>query len=73
MSNQRPTKTHRAAMPGEGNITVARLLEFSRESQRLLKEAGEEDAAFYFEQLAEHLQRHPEKGLNESVGRILGL
>lgn len=71
--NQRPAKTHRAAMPGEGNITIARLLEFSREAQRLLEQAEEDDAAFYFEQIAEHLQRNPEKGLNESVGRILGL
>lgn len=73
MTNQRPARTHRAAMPGEGNITVSRLLEFSREAARLLEEGGSEDGAFYFEQLAEHLQRHPEKGLNESVGRILGL
>jgi hypothetical protein len=48
-------------------------MEFSRESARLLADAGETDAAFYFEQLAEHLQNSPEKGLNESVSRILGL
>lgn len=71
--HQRPGKTHRAAMPGEGNITIARLLEFSQEAARLLESADETDAAFYFEQLAEHLKRKPEKGLNESVGRILGL
>lgn len=70
---QRPAKTHRAAMPGEGNITVGRLMEFAREATRLLEEAEQDDAAFYFEQLAEHLQRHPEKGLNEKVSRILGV
>lgn len=73
MSNQRPAKTHRAAMPGEGNITLTRMVEFADEAARLLEENSESDAAFYFEQLAEHLRRHPEKGLNESVARILGL
>jgi hypothetical protein len=73
MTNQRPAKAHRAAMPGEGQITPARLREFADEATRLLTESGEEDAAFYFEQLAEFIRRHPEKGLNESVGRILGL
>lgn len=71
--NQRPTKTHRAAMPGEGNINPARLVAFADEAARLLEAQEETDAAFYFEQLAEHLRRNPEKGLNESVGRILGL
>lgn len=73
MSNQRTAKTHRAAMPGEGNITLGRLKEFASEAARLLEEAEQDDAAFYFEQLAEHIQRHPEKGLNESVSRILGI
>lgn len=71
--NQRPAKTHRAAMPGEGTINVSRLKEFATEAARLLEEENESDAAFYFEQLAEHLQRHPEKGLDERVSRILGL
>ena len=71
--NQRPAKTHRAAMPGEGNINPARLVAFADEAARLLEAQDENDAAFYFEQLAEHLRRNPEKDLNESVGRILGL
>jgi hypothetical protein len=57
----------------EGTVNIARLLEFSKEAHRLLEEAGEDDAAFYFEQLSDHLRRNPEKGLNESVSRILGL
>jgi hypothetical protein len=73
MTNQRPAKMVRAAAPGSGNISPRQLMEFSRESARLLTDAGEASAAFYFEQLAEHLQNSPEKGLNESVSRILGL
>lgn len=70
---QRPAKKYRASIPGEGNITVARLMEFSRNAQDLLIEHGETEAAHYFEQLADHLQRYPEKGLNEKVSRILGV
>lgn len=73
MSNQRPGKTYRAAMPGEGQISPARLREFADEAARLLNDADQADAAFYFEQLAEFIRKYPEKGLNESVGRILGL
>jgi hypothetical protein len=73
MSNQRPAKTHRAAMPNEGGLNITRLKEFAREAERLLEDQGETDAAFYFGQLAEYIQRHPEKGLSESVSRILGL
>ena len=32
-----------------------------------------EDAAFYFEQIAEHLRKNPHKGFKEDAGRILGL
>lgn len=71
--NQRPAKTHRAAMPGQSNINIMQLTNFADEAARLLNIQKEEDAAFYFEQLAEHLRRNPEKGLNENVSRILGL
>lgn len=54
-------------------MNITRLREFAVEAERLLEEKGEEDAAFYFGQLAEYIQRHPEKGLSESVSRILGL
>ncbi len=73
MSNQRPAKTYRAAAPNEGGLNITRLKEFAAEAERLLEEKGEEDAAFYFGQLAEYIQRHPEKGLSESVARILGI
>lgn len=73
MSNQRPAKMHRAAMPAEGNINITRLRDFAAEAARLLEAQGEEDAAFYFEQLYEYVKKNPEKGLSESVSRILGL
>ena len=63
----------RAKMPMRSGIGIYELLNFCDRASLDLKEVGEEDAAFYFEQLAEHLRRNPEKGLNESVGRILGL
>jgi hypothetical protein len=38
-----------------------------------LRDEGEDDAAFYFEQVADHLRKNPHKGLQEEVSRILGL
>ncbi len=73
MSNQRPAKMHRAAMPVDGNLSITRLKEFAQEAERLLEDEGQDDAAFYFGQLAEYIVRHPEKGLSESVGRVLGI
>ena len=70
---QRKAKTYRAAMPGEGNITLSKLKDFALEAQKLLEDAGEEDAAFYFDQLADHLIKNPEKGLDEKASRILGV
>lgn len=70
---QRPGKSHKAALGADGVITVSRVIEFANEANRLLADANETDAAFYFEQLADFLKRHPEKGLSESVSRILGL
>jgi hypothetical protein len=74
MTNQRAPKLQRAAVaPGNGNISIRQLIDFSQSAAASLAAEGQEDAAFYFEQLAEHLQSNPEKGLNESVSRILGL
>ena len=69
--NQRPAKTFSA--PSDGRISLSQLKAFSLEAKRLLEEQDEYEAAFYFEQIADHITRSPEKGLNESVGRILGL
>ena len=38
-----------------------------------LEKNGEEDASFYFSQIAEFIKRNPHKGINEDAGRILGV
>jgi hypothetical protein len=74
MSNQRPAKLQRAAMPmNEGNVPLKLIIEFAESAERELENAGEEDAAYYFGQLAEHLRTKPHVGLNEKTHRILGL
>lgn len=74
MSNQRPAKMHRAAMPmNEGNVPLQLLIEFAQTAERELEQAGEESAAYYFGQLADHLRSKPHVGLNEKTHRILGL
>lgn len=72
MSNQRSGKTHRAAL-GDG-LQDMKIRNFFRDAQELLEEAGEEDAAFYFEQVVEHINSG--KGLpttRKEVSRILGV
>jgi hypothetical protein len=71
MTNQRPARVSKPI--GNPTVTLSQLLAFSKEAARLLQNQGDDDAAFYFEQLAEHIQSNPEKGLSESVSRILGL
>jgi len=44
---------------------------YARELQNALK--NEDDAAFYFEQVADFVRKNPHKGLQEDVGRVLGL
>jgi hypothetical protein len=72
MSNQRPAKMNRPAMMQDG-ISITAIKSFAVEAERLLESDGQADAAFYFGQLAEYITRYPEKGLSESVSRILGI
>lgn len=74
MSNQRPAKTYRAAASmNEGNVSLQALKEFAQRAEKELETAGEEDAAYYFGQLAEFIASSPEKFTTTSVSRILGL
>ena len=73
MSNQRAGKMHRAGANDSNREMILR--NFFRTSKQLLTEAGNEDAAFYFEQVEEHIQNggsiyidHP-----QSIGKILGV
>ena len=73
MSNQRAGKTHRAA-PGD-SLNDMKLRNFFRTSRKLLLANGNEDAAFYFEQVEEHIQSGGSILTDDytTVGRILGV
>lgn len=70
---QRPAKTYRAAAGTDGRISLFEVMEFMETAQHVLENAGESDAAFYFEQVHEHLKRNPQTGFKEKVTRILGV
>tara|TARA_E500000075_G_C6801405_1_gene226375 strand:- start:321 stop:536 length:216 start_codon:yes stop_codon:yes gene_type:complete len=71
MSNQRPGKWKSATLrDGSGMQTVT----FFKTARQLLEEYGHEDAAYYFEQVEEHLREG--KGLPSSereIGKVLGV
>ena len=73
MSNQRAGKTHRASL-GDG-LNDMKLRNFFRTSKKLLLANGNEDAAFYFEQVEEHIQGGGSILTDDytTVGRILGV
>jgi hypothetical protein len=69
---QRAGKTHRAAL--SDGMQDMKLRNFFREAQEVLEAAGEDDSAFYFEQVVEHLNAG--KGLpiaRKEIARVLGL
>ena len=71
MSNQRAGKWKTASLrDGSGMQTVT----FFKIAKQILEQYGEEDAAFYFEQVEEHLRQGG--GLpndNKQVGKVLGV
>ena len=72
MSNQRPGKVKAATMRDDS--TEARALKFFKLARTTLEERGEEDAAFYMEQMEDWLQRGNEFPRdNTSVARAFGL
>lgn len=70
---QRPAKTHRAAMGSDGRVDLREIIDFMDRCAVVLTKEHNEDSAFYFEQIAEHLRNNPHRGFKEDVGRILGL
>lgn len=73
MSNQRSGKTHKAAL-GDG-MQDMKLKLFFKDCASVLEENGNEDAAFYFHQLVEHLMAGkslPNDNKREAA-RILGV
>lgn len=71
--NQRAAKSHRAAMGQDGRVSMFEIIDFFEAATTALEKHGEEDAAFYFGQVMEHLRRNPQKGFKEEIGRILGV
>ena len=59
--------------PTDGRVSIKELIDFFEVCTNKLNKSEESDAAFYFEQVAEYLNKNPHKGLQEDVGRILGL
>ena len=75
MSNQRPGKMSgtKSGMDSDG-INYRSLVDFAKSAAAALEKKGEEDAAFYFEQLFDYLSEDyvPSKGLDRAE-KILGL
>ena len=70
MSNQRKGKTHKASGSDDG-ATMKQML-FFKACKENLEKFGHEDAAFYFEQVEEHLRNGGSLSVNDA-GRILGV
>lgn len=71
--NQRAAKTHKAALGEDGRVSMFEVIDFFEAAKTALEQHGEEDAAFYFEQVYDHLKKNPQKGFKETVSRILGV
>ena len=71
MSNQRAGKWKSATLrDGSGMQTVT----FFKNAKKVLEEYGHEDAAFYFEQVEDHLRSGKALPTDEkSVGSVLGV
>lgn len=73
MSNQRPAKTHNAAMSSDGNVSLRSIITFFEDCENALEKNKNTDAAFYFGQVKEYLTQNPHKAFNEKCETILGL
>ena len=64
----------KAKMPMRSGVGIYELLNFCDRASLDLKEVGEEDAAFYFEQFADYLRTdyNPGKGLGKP-SKVLGM
>lgn len=54
-------------------ISLSDLVSFMEASATKLRDNSEDDAAFYFEQVADYLSKNPMMGFTESVEKILGM
>lgn len=73
MSNQRAGNWKPATLRDENiSLSTSEVIKFSRTAKEMLQTRGEDDAAFYFEQIEDWLVNNPGKGLRDA-GRVLGL
>ncbi len=72
MSNQRTGKWKSAAL--DSGLSQMKLRNFFRDCKELLEENGEEDAAFYFEQVMDEINEgRTLPGDKRNVSKVLGL
>lgn len=72
MSNQRPAKTHRAAL-SDGTQDM-KIRNFFRDAADILLQEGQDDAAFYFEQVVEYINSGKSlPSTKQEVSRALGV
>ena len=73
MSNQRPGKMHSAGASDNG-LRDMQLKIFFRTCKEMLEQTDNEDAAFYFEQVEEHISNGGSIYTDDkqSISRILG-
>jgi hypothetical protein len=71
---QRKGRTHKAAMSSGSNVNIWDLLHFCEQAADDFKEIGEEDTAFYFDNMADYLRNgfNPGKGLDKP-SKVLGM
>lgn len=72
MSNQRGGKWKKASL--DSGLSQMKLRNFFRDCKELLEENGEEDAAFYFEQIMDEINEgRTLPGDKRNVSKVLGL
>ena len=72
MSNQRGGKWKKASL--DSGLSQMKLRNFFRDCKELLEENGEEDAAFYFEQIMDEINEGQTlPGDKRNVSKVLGL
>ena len=72
MSNKRGGKWKKASL--DSGLSQMKLRNFFRDCKELLEENGEEDAAFYFEQIMDEINEgRTLPGDKRNVSKVLGL
>lgn len=73
MSNQRPGNWKPATLrDSSDSFSAMEVMQFAKSAKEMLESRGEDDSAFYFEQIEDWLRSNPGKGLRDA-GRVLGL